>query len=543
MNIPSKIPCEFGEHAGKTCWLHSLENGDFRSEIQDDILICKDCLQFKDVISRGFGRRSADQTLGKTIARLLILVSERTARLENTTRQLQSKAEELTLIKIITDAVVKTTDLNKALKIILTGVTSGRAFGFNRAGIFMIDERHEMLIGKHAVGPRNREEAARIWNDLKSVSFERKVEDILRSDLVETDHLFDIVSRIKIRLTDNDNILVKSLWEGEPKFYKRNQISDEMINKIGLYFDFNEFVIIPLRTESLPLGLLVADNFYTGKPITDSSIDALHTLAITCTNVLERTLLHQQLSERLQELEHFNRVLRENQNYLIQTERLADIGRLATTVAHEFKTPLVTIGGYTRRLMRKIESGECDLKDLEIISAEVTRLEQITSEILEYSKKPHLEKKPQYINSLVKDSLDFMTAQMRSGNIQLVTNLDPHEPRLDLDERRFRQVVYNIVGNALEAMSPGGKLIITTRAENGRVCLSIEDNGRGIPDEDKKHLFTPFFTTKSRGFGLGLPISKKIVEDHGGRIEVESKPSAGTRFSIIFPQDILKEKS
>lgn len=543
MNIPTKIPCEFGEHAGKTCWLHSLENGDFNAEIQDDILICKDCLQFKDVISRGFGRRSADQTLGKTIARLLVLVSERTARLENTTRQLQSKAEELTLIKIITDAVVKTTDLNKALKIILTGVTSGRAFGFNRAGIFMIDERHEMLIGKHAVGPRNREEAARIWNDLKSVSFEKKVEDILRSDVVETDHLYDIVSRIKIRLTDDENILVKSLWEGEPKFYKRNQISDEMINKIGLYFDFNEFVIIPLRAESLPLGLLVADNFYTGKPITDSSIDALHTLAITCTNVLEKTLLHQQLSERLQELEHFNRVLRENQNYLIQTERLADIGRLATTVAHEFKTPLVTIGGYTRRMMRKFESGDFDGKELEIIAAEVTRLEQITSEILEYSRKPHLEKKDQNINTLVKDSLDFMTAQLRSGNIQLVTNLDPREPHLDLDERRFRQVVYNIVGNALEAMSPGGKLTITTQAGNGKISLSIEDNGRGIPDEDKKHLFTPFFTTKSSGSGLGLPISKKIVEDHGGWIEVESKTTVGTRFSIIFPQGVLKKKS
>jgi signal transduction histidine kinase len=542
MNIPRKIPCDFGEQAGKACWLHTLEDGDIQTEIQDDILICKDCLKFKDVITRGFGRRSADQTLGKTIARLLVLVSERTARLENTSRQLQSKAEELALIKIITDAVVKTTDLNKALKIILTGVTSGRAFGFNRAGIFMIDERHEMLIGKHAVGPRNREEAARIWNNLKSLSFEKKIEDILKADVLETDHLYDIISGIKIRLTDRDNILVNSLWEGEPRFYKKNQISEQMVKKIALYFDFNEFVTIPLRAEGLPLGLLVADNFYTGKPITEASIDALHTLATTCTNVLEKTLLHQQLSERLKELEYFNKVLRENQNYLIQTERLADIGKLAATVAHEFKTPLVTIGGYTRRIMRKIESGSCDLKELEIISAEVSRLEQITSEILEYSKKSRLETKPQKINYLVKESLDFMTAQLRSGKIELITDFDPHEPQLELDERRFRQVVYNIVGNALEAMSPGGKLVIRTRAGEGNVMLSIEDNGRGIADDFKEHLFTPFFTTKSSGSGLGLPISKKIVEDHGGRIEVESLPSRGTRFSIIFPQAVLTEK-
>jgi signal transduction histidine kinase len=98
------------------------------------------------------------------------------------------------------------------------------------------------------------------------------------------------------------------------------------------------------------------------------------------------------------------------------------------------------------------------------------------------------------------------------------------------------------VGNALEAMSPGGKLVIRTRAGEGNVMLSIEDNGRGIADDFKEHLFTPFFTTKSSGSGLGLPISKKIVEDHGGRIEVESLPSRGTRFSIIFPQAVLTEK-
>ena len=121
MYVPDKIPCGIEGHGRKVCWLHNLADGDMHFEIQDDILVCRDCVHFKEVINRGFGRRTADQTLGKTIARLLLLVSEKTIHLEHASRQLESKAEELTLIKIITDAVVKTTDLNRALKIIYTG--------------------------------------------------------------------------------------------------------------------------------------------------------------------------------------------------------------------------------------------------------------------------------------------------------------------------------------------------------------------------------------------------------------------------------------
>ena len=87
-------------------------------------------------------------------------------------------------------------------------------------------------------------------------------------------------------------------------------------------------------------------------------------------------------------------------------------------------------------------------------------------------------------------------------------------------------------------MNPGGELIVSTNSENGHVIINIEDTGKGIADEDKLHLFTPFFTTKSSGSGLGLPISKKIVEDHGGRIELVSRVSAGSKFTVYFPQNV-----
>ncbi len=535
MIFPGKVPCIEEGHTNKICWLYSMSEGDVLPDTQDNILVCRECSTFKEMVNRAFGRRDADQTIGATIARLLRLVADRNARLQRTGRELEHKVEELALIKTITDAVVKTTDLHKALRIILTGVTSGQAFGFNRAGIFLVDDRNEYLVGKHAVGPDSKEQAISIWNEVESVTFEKLIENINKAPEVEADRLHRRIGKIKIPLSDESNIFIQALRGRVAKHYKKDELDPEVQERINAYIGFSEFAAVPLQSDGPPLGLMVADNYYNNKPITPSSIDALQTLAAACTNVLEKTMLHQQLSERLKELEHVNRLLRENQSYLIQTERLADIGKLAATVAHEFKTPLVTVGGYARRVLRNIDSGKCEEKDLQIIISEVERLEGITAEILEYSRQPELDLKPHSLNDLVKNSLDLLGRQLSGGGIKLATQFTAENPSPMLDERRFRQVVFNIVANAIESMEGDGVLSLSTHIRDNHVILEIQDTGCGIPGEHQDQLFRPFFTTKSRGSGLGLPISKKIVEDHGGFLEFESQPGSGTRFSIFIP--------
>lgn len=535
MIFPGKIPCNEEGHTNKICWLYGLSEGKTVPDTQDNILVCRECSTFKELVNRAFGRRDADQTIGATLARLLRLVSDRNARLLQTGQELEHKVEELALIKTITDAVVKTNDLHKALRIILTGVTSGQAFGFNRAGIFLVDDRSEYLIGKHAVGPDSKEQAVNIWNDVKSVTFKKQIEDIHKAPGVEADRLQRRIEKIKIPLTDKSNIFIQALRGRVARHYKKDELDHRMRETINAYIGFNEFAAVPLQSDGPPLGLMVADNYYNNQPITPSSIDALQTLAAACTNVLEKTLLHRQLSLRLKELEHVNRLLRENQSYLIQTERLADIGKLAATVAHEFKTPLVTVGGYARRALRNLDGGKCEEKDLQIIISEVERLEGITAEILEYSRQPELDLKPHNLNDLVKESLDLLDRQLSGEEIKLDTRFTEENPSARLDERRFRQVVFNIVANAIESMEKGGILSLSTHIRDDHVVLEIEDTGCGIPNEHRDQLFRPFFTTKSRGSGLGLPISKKIVEDHGGFLEFESQAGSGTKFSIFFP--------
>jgi len=264
-------------------------------------------------------------------------------------------------------------------------------------------------------------------------------------------------------------------------------------------------------------------------------MDALETLANTCTNVLENTLLHRQLSQRLEELERVNRLLRENQSYLLQAERLADMGRLAATVAHEFKTPLVTIGGHARRVLRDINTNKFRKKDLEIIIDEVIRLEKISSEILEYSRPSKFDITRRRINDLVRESLELLEQRLSSANITLKLRLHDENPFVAVDEKKFKQVVFNTVDNAIDAMKPGMLLRVETQPLNGNAVIHIIDTGSGIDGDIHDKIFNPFFTTKSRGSGLGLSVSKKIVEDHGGFIEFESKSGEGTAFSIHFP--------
>lgn len=541
MNIPHSVPCVEKGQSDKLCWLSAMANGEITNgqlniALQDDILICSECSTFNEIISRGFGRRTADQALASTIAKLISQLAERNYSLEEARKSLEQKTQELTLMKIITDAVVKTTDLLKALKIILTGVTSGRAFGFNRAGIFLVDERNQYLEGKDAVGPENREAAIKIWNELKSLSFQEQINNILDASVLDEDFLHRLIVATQIPLSDNSNVFVQALWAEKPTFFRKSEMNPQLVSGISRHLNFNEFVAVPLQSDGPPRGLMIADNYYTNKPITAASIDALETLANTCTNVLEITLLHEQLSGRLAELDRVNRLLRENQNYLIQAERLVDIGKMGATVAHEFKTPLITIGGYARRALRDIDTSKFRKRDLEIIASEVERLEEITSELLEYSRQVKLSIKPFSINDVVKESLDFLEYKLTAADIKLRTKYDPSDPLVTIDEKRIRQAIFNIIDNSIDAMKSGMTLRIATGTCDDSVVIDVIDTGTGIPEEIKEKLFTLFFTTKPRGSGLGLSVSKKIVEDHGGHIEFESKADLETRFSIYLPK-------
>jgi signal transduction histidine kinase len=523
----------------KECWLQLLTQNPVSCEFtqERDLKKCLECDFFNEFASRSQGRRFADQITNLSVKLLADQVCQYTLQLEKTHADLKKKIEELTILKKVSDALLKSNTLEKSLRLVLTGVTAGEAFGFNRAFIFLLNTKILRLEGALALGPENPSEVEKIWGELKEkkITFDQIIEEILSSPKSYSNALTKRISGIKLPSEEQDNFFTLSFREKKSlniKSWSKKEIGDE---KLASLFCQDGFAVVPIFTESQRIGILIVDNYFTKVPISDEDISALETFANQAANEIEKLILQSELKTKFQELEHIHQLLRENQSYLLQHERLADIGKLATTAAHEIKTPLVTIGGYARRALKNSKAGQSSQRELEIIINEVERLEEITSQILDYSKKAVLNKETKDLNELILEATEMLSDKLAHNNIRLETQLSPGEYKVEIDTKRMKQVIFNLVENAIESMFQGGALRITTKRKDEFVTLEIEDTGCGIPEEELKKLFVPFYTTKPTGSGLGLPVSKKIITDHQGYIQVESQINQGTKFTIYLP--------
>lgn len=219
---------------------------------------------------------------------------------------------------------------------------------------------------------------------------------------------------------------------------------------------------------------------------------------------------------------------------------LAAIGQLAASIAHELRNPLSSIKGAAQFLQKEYEDHSAIVEFLGIIIDEVNGLNKLTTEFLDFARPMQLEVAPTSVNTIVDKTLQFMSVQITDNNVVVKENLDSTVPDIQADEGQLEQVMRNIVINALQAMPEGGALTVTTgRAPSGGVFISVADTGTGIPADKLDRIFLPFFTTKTKGTGLGLSVVRKIVENHGGRIEVKSEVGVGTTFTIILYQNGL----
>jgi hypothetical protein len=519
----------------KLCWIAILTNPAMDiSRVQDDVMICHGCERFKTVSQRGTGRRAADKAISLTIAKLMEQLALKRENLEIASNELKKNIEQLSLLKNITDAIARSDSLEKGLHIILTGATSGDAFGFNRAAVFLVNEETDFLEGKCAIGPENPEEAKNIWNKIAHIPIANLLEQVLSETEFIPCALETLAANARIPIAEKSNPLVQSLREAK----------ERMVDVQDIWYSRHDwsfwpaagiFAVAPLISEGRPLGLLLADNAITGKPITAEMVDALRALANACAPGLENAILRQQLLVQLKELERVHDLLKSNQSYLVNHERLVEIGMLATKVAHEIKIPLVTIGGYARRINNTLGTNKFDSEMVNVIIAEVDRLLKINSEILEYSRAARLNIRECDLHVIIGDSLNLLKERFKNAGIRAEKKFCSHSLGVKADPERLKQVILNLVENSVEAMNRGGHLIIRTARQNDYIVLEIEDTGEGMDKEILDNLFKLFYTTKEKGSGLGLPVSKKIIDDHGGTIKVRSTPGAGTVFSVHLP--------
>ncbi|HEX8720329.1 MAG TPA: response regulator [Pyrinomonadaceae bacterium] len=229
--------------------------------------------------------------------------------------------------------------------------------------------------------------------------------------------------------------------------------------------------------------------------------------------------------------------LRQMQARLAHQEKIAALGRVAAQVAHEVKNPLTGLQLYAMHMKTKLADrmSEAELGLADKIIETIHHLAKTVEQIMSFARPLSLERREVDINRVLDDLLQLLESQFAAGRVECRAELSPEEMRAPLDESAVRSALTNLIVNAVQAMTAGGRLTVRTLRDGDRVRVEIEDTGVGMTPGQVEKVFEAFYTTKAKGLGLGMPYAKKIIEEHGGEIGVTSSPGAGTLVAVRLP--------
>ncbi|AJE04506.1 ATP-binding protein [Geobacter pickeringii] len=435
--------------------------------------------------------------------------------LEETNRRIQ----ELSFLNQISNAMLSTVRLNRLIRLILSSLTSGPTPLFDRAMLFLANERSRVLQGMMGM---TCEDGAASPLDEESPS---------GTEFPESE--FDsLVKATRLPLDETRNLVSRAVAERTVILTERPSREQPVDRTFLRRFGSAPCAIAPLIAQERVIGAIFVDNQPSGRPIPADEVNLLQLFTNQAGMAIENSILFNRLEDT-------NRNLHEAQERLLQGEKLADIGKMAAIITHELKTPLVSVGGFAGRLKKRVATGSEEWQYADLIQREVLHLEKLLADILFFSKKTTICYSRCTINQIVEDALGVVTMPLEEKRIQVEKRLTSRLSSFLGDCQQLRHVFINLLSNANEVMDPGGTLTIesfpTTLNGNRAVAVKVSDTGCGIPVDVIHTIFDPFFTTKETGTGLGLAISHRIITNHGGRIDVANRPEGGAEFTVVLP--------
>jgi two-component system, NtrC family, sensor histidine kinase HydH len=430
-----------------------------------------------------------------------------------------SKIEEEMLTTVANQAAIciensglmETLDIEEILRLVLEGVMKN--IGFDRARLYLVNEKKNILECKMAVG-------------------------------LDEERIKDVV----LPLDPQDSVVARSIFEKNP-FIIPDAIHDPRVNPIlKEKFNLHSLVVIPLVVKEKAMGAIAADHTEPGKHVSREALESMMTFAQQAGLAIQNASMYQELkvfSKQMEEkIQQTSEDLRRTEAQLIRSEKLAALGQLAAGIAHEIRNPLTSINILIHSLTESLSPETAHREDLKVIEEEIQRINQIVEEFLRFARPaPPLFKETEIV-PVLDEILQLLKPQFERHRISVHKDLKTLPP-ITLDREQMKQVVLNLLMNAIQAMPVGGRLDLSARVleDNRWMKLSIRDSGIGIPPQDLKKLFDPFFSTKEGGLGLGLSIAHRIIDQHHGKIELESNPGEGTAFHLWLPLDQQKEKN
>ncbi len=614
-------------------------------------------------------------------------------RLEGKMIEFKNKSD---ILYEVINTVHSSLDLDQILKIVLKCTTAGCALGFNRAFLFLLDHMGKYLEGKIAVGPTSIEDAYRIWSELESN--EASLESIVSSEGDSDLELTEKVSGIKFPMELDEGPIARAMRERKTIWVDEDDGKGPVEQKFSEAFEMSSFAVAPLIGKMRLLGVIVADNPFSERIVTEQDIDFLGMLAGQAALAIENSTVHERVKRRVSELEMLYEVseailstldlgvemnliarisaqvlaakgsilhlvdqkdgkprvhgawnvgeefrhekifnmgdsvarwvmehgepfltadaesdprfpgtsksgikslicvplslkekligtitvynktpkghdqpfftsddreflailaneaaiaienarlfekvrstearLREMQEILLRSEKLAALGKMIAQVSHEIRNPLVSVGGFARLALKSIPEGDPNREYINIIVKEVERLEDILKKQLDLGKFSELNPSYEDINDIIGETLVMVEQETRSRDIEIITKFSRDIPRVLVDAGRMKQVFLNIFSSSIGSMKEGGILEVSSYSDPQSVYISVSDTGSGISKETFDRLFIPFTSDKSDSAELGLAVAQRIIVDHGGTIDIGTGPDKGASFIIRLP--------
>ncbi|MDD2337244.1 MAG: GAF domain-containing protein [Geobacteraceae bacterium] len=476
-----------------------------------------------------------DRELFEGMANLIataLLQSDHSRRMDILVSENNKKLQEISLLYRVSNAMHATTRINRLIQLNLTALVSGESHFFERAMLFLINRRSGVMQGMLGITSEECQgiiQSSDNHDTLLYTRWEISEEDMERQ---QNSTLNCMVKGTRLPLDKTRNMFSRAVLEKKlivvGNTAKEKTAKDDVIKK----FNLTSFASIPIIAKGEAVALLILDNPVSGKVITTDDLHFLQLFANQASMAIENSMLYNRIEDA-------NREFTEIRQRLLQGERLAALGETAASIAHELKTPLISIGGLARRLLRKGELGSTEWKYAETIAHEADRLEKMLNEILFFTRRATICYTHCTIKNIIEESLAVVSGVLDENKIQVNKRISRKVIELTGDFQQIKQVCINLFLNAGEAMKQGGSLFISTAPTvlEGReaVSIKIRDTGCGITPAILHDIFNPFFTTKDGGTGLGLAISHRIVTNHGGKLLVESHTGSGAEFRVILP--------
>jgi signal transduction histidine kinase len=426
----------------------------------------------------------------------------------------------------ISTVLMTTMDFEATVLIIMDAVIHPAGLDHDRVVLFLVDEDDAVLrpianLDKGVDGQMRKE----LTQSLQELRDQRPHRPLLADGRLV---------HLEVPLAPDDSVVATCVDRGVSVVVEDPQndprVNPRLAEVLGLE---RPFVAVPMFAKGNVLGVLLVNNFISGRPFKERDLKLLGMLANQGGLALETARLYHNL-------ESANKELAQMRNRLLEADKLAALGEIAAGVAHEIRNPLVSIGGFTRRIRKKVGDDSPITQYLDVIIDEVTRLEKTLNEMLDFSSDARGHFEEHDLNAIIEQSLELINRELADNNIEVIEELGKDLPPIYCDDRQIKHVFLNLFLNAIQAMGTDhGKLTVRTfsvvREGKQFVAGEVSDTGGGISMDIVHNIFNPFFTTKDEGSGLGLSIVHKIVTRHYGQVEVHNRGEEGASFLVTLP--------